>query len=177
MFAREVTAVVPQTYASPDGTLQLPAHRVFAQGPDGQYPGMDETGWRWSHPLDACRLIVARAGQTVYVTSGAENRTYRAVMRENGTLGDLQPFVERGGEIAVADDQGNVYVANGQIFVYRESGEALGRIDVPERPTGLLFGGDDWKTLYVLTHRSLYAVRMLNGGDSSPWPAPVDSAR
>jgi sugar lactone lactonase YvrE len=177
MFAREATTAVPQAYVSPDGTLQIPAHRVFAQGPDGAYPGMDETGWRWSHPLDAGRLIVARPGQTVYVTSGAENRTYRGVMREDGALGDLQPFVERGGESAVADERGNVYVANGEVFVYGPSGDALGRIDVPERPTGLLFGGSDWKTLYILTHRSLYAVRTLNGGRSSPWPASADSAR
>jgi len=155
-----VSNAVPQAYVSPDGSTLLPAGRVFAQGPDGSFPGMDETGWRWSHALDANSLIPGRPGQHVYVTSGAENRTYRAIVRDNGTLGDLQPFVERGGESAVADSAGNVYVANGQVFVYRASGEPIGRVDVPERPTGLLFGGPDRKTLYILTHGSLYAVRV-----------------
>jgi len=159
MFAREVTTAVPRAYVSTDGSLQIPASRVFTPGPGGAYPGMDETGWRWSHALDAYSLITARAGERVYVTSGAENRTYRAVVRDDGTLGDLARFAERGGEAAVSDPDGNVYIANGQIFVYRESGELTGRIDIPERPIGLRFGGGDGNTLYVLTHRSLYAVR------------------
>ena len=160
MFAREVSDAVPQAYVSPDGSTVLPAGRVFAQGPDGAYPGMDETGWRWSHALDAYGVITARVGQRVYVTSGAENRTYRAAVRADGTLGDLEPFAERGGESVAADGEGNVYFANGQVFVYRPSGEPIGRIDVPERPTGLLFGGRDGKTLFVLTHHSLYATRI-----------------
>jgi SMP-30/gluconolaconase/LRE-like protein/pectate lyase-like protein len=159
MFTREVTTAQAKAYVSPDGSLVLPAFRVFTQGPGGQYPGMDETGWRWSHTLDAFSLVPARPGQRVYLTSGAENRTWRGVVRDDGTLGDLAPFAERGGESVTADAKGNVYVANGQIFVYRPTGELSGRIDVPERPTGLRFGGPDGRTLYVLTHHSLYAVK------------------
>jgi hypothetical protein len=168
MFAREATTAVPRAYASPDRSLLLPAGRVFTQGPDGSYPGMDETGWRWSHALDAYGLITARPGRHVYVTSGAENRTYRAVVREDGALGDLQPFAERGGESIAWDTQGNVYVANGQVFVYGASGEPIERIDVPERPTGLWFGGPDGRTLYMLSHRSLYAAQMIHPGATSP---------
>jgi hypothetical protein len=160
MFAREVTTAQPKAYVSPDGSLVLPAFRVFAQGPGGQYPGMDETGWRWSHTLDAFSLVPARPGQRVYLTSGAENRTYRGVVRDDGSVGELEPFAERGGESVVADAKGNVYVANGQIFVYRPTGELAGRIDVPERPTGLRFGGPHGRTLFVLTHHSLYGVKM-----------------
>ena len=160
MFAREVTTAVPRAYVSPDGSLLLPAGRVFTQGPGGAYPGMDPTGWRWSHALDAYSLVTARPGERVYLTSGAENRTYRGTVRDDGTLGDLERFAERGGEGAVAGPDGNVYVANGQIFVYRATGEPVGRIDVPERPTGLRFGGPDGRTLYILTHGSLYATHV-----------------
>ena len=160
MFAREVTTAVPRAYVSPDGSLLLPAGRVFTQGLGGAYPGMDPTGWRWSHALDAYSLVTARPGERVYLTSGAENRTYRGTVRDDGTLGDLERFAERGGEGAVAGPDGNVYVANGQIFVYRATGEPVGRIDVPERPTGLRFGGPDGRTLYILTHGSLYATHV-----------------
>jgi hypothetical protein len=158
MFVREVSTAQPKAYVSPDGTLALPAFRVFTQGPGGSYPGMDETGWRWSHTLDAFSLIPAKPGQRVYLTSGAENRTYRGLVREDGTLADLQPFVERGGESVAVDRDGTVYLANGQVFVYRPTGEPSGRIDVPERPTGLRFGGRGGRTLYILTHHALYAV-------------------
>ena len=55
---------------------------------------MDETGWRWSHALDAPSLVAAKAGEPVYLSSGAENRTYRGVVRDDGTVGDLQLFAE-----------------------------------------------------------------------------------
>jgi sugar lactone lactonase YvrE len=51
-----------------------------------------------------------------------------------------------------------VFVANGQIFQYGPDGKQVGRIDVPERPLQLIFGGPDKRTLFVLTHHSLYAV-------------------
>lgn len=160
MFTREVTTAQPKAYVSPDGPLVLPAFRVFTQGTGGSYPGMDPSGWRWSNALDTYSLVPAKPGQRVYLTSGAENRTYRGVVRADGTVGDLESFAERGGEGAVADRNGNVYVANGQIFVYRPTGELLGRIDMPERPTGLRFGGPDGRTLYVLTHHTLYGVQI-----------------
>ena len=160
MFARDVTTAAAKEYVSPDGSLFLPAWRVFRQGPGGSYPGMDETGWRWSHPLDAYSFITAAPGRRVYVISNAENRTYSAVVREDGTLGDLKSFAERGGESVAEDSNGNVYVANGQVYVYDSSGRAIGRMDVPERPTSIVFGGADRRTLFILTHRTLYAARV-----------------
>jgi hypothetical protein len=158
MLARDVSTPRPMEYVSPDGSLVLPASRVFQQGPDDSYPGMDATGWRWSNTVDTYGLITAAPGRHVYVVSSSENRTYRATVREDGTLGDLTPFAERGGEGVAADRAGNVYVANGQIFVYDTSGAAIGRIDVPERPIQILFGGADRRTLFILTHHTLYAV-------------------
>ena len=35
-----------------------------------------------------------------------------------------------------------------------------GRIDVPERPLQLIFGGPDKRTLFILTHHSLYSTRI-----------------
>jgi sugar lactone lactonase YvrE len=160
MFAEDMTIAKPQEYVSPDGSLVLPHGRVFRQGPDDSYPGMDATGWRWSNNLDAYGFVIATAGQPIYITSGAENRTYRATMRSDGTLGDLQVFAERGGESAVADAAGNVYVANGQIFVYDRTGKAIGRIDTPERPIQLIFGGPDRRTLFIVTHHTLYAISL-----------------
>jgi len=159
MFARDVGTAREKEYLSPDGSLFLPAARVFRQGPDDSYPGMDPTGWRWSNPLDASRLLTAIPGARVYVVSGAENRTYRATVRSDGTLGDLQPFAERGGESVAVDGRGNVYVANGQVFVYDPAGREIGRIDVPERPIDVLFGGPDGRQLFILAHRTLYSVQ------------------
>ncbi len=166
MFAEDVTTAKPKEYVSPDGSLFLPAGRVFRQGPDDSYPGMDSTGWRWSNNLDAYGFITATPGQQVYVVSSAENRTYRAIVQPNGTLGDLRQFAERGGESVAADSAGNVYVANGQIYVYDRNGREIGRIDTPERPLQVLFGGPDRRTLFIIAHHTLYAVKMRNAGEA-----------
>lgn len=159
MFAEDVGTPKAKEYVSPDGSLVLPAVRVFQQGPDDSYAGMDVTGWRWSNTLNAYGLVSAKPGEKIYVASSEENRTYRATVKPDGTLGDLTPFAERGGESVAWDVSGNVYVANGQVFVYDGSGRSIGRIDVPQRPIQILFGGAGHRTLFVLTHHTLYAVK------------------
>jgi sugar lactone lactonase YvrE len=169
MFARDVTTPAAQHYVSPDGSLVLPAGRVFRQGPDDSYAGMDPTGWRWSNNLDTYAFITALPGQRVYVASSAENRTYRATVQDDGTLGRLEPFADRGGESVTADADGNVYIANGEILVYDRAGKALGQIRVPERPITVLFGGTDRRTLFILTHHAVYAVKTRAAGEPVPW--------
>ena len=102
----------------------------------------------------------AQAGSHIYVSSEAEDVTYRALVNADGSLGDLQPFAQRGGESVAADARGNVYVANGQIFVYDATGERIGEIEVAERPLDLVFGGPDGRTLFILAHHALFAVRV-----------------
>ncbi len=38
----------------------------------------------------------------------------------------------------------------GQVFVYTPSGELIDMIEVPERPSLLLFGGQDGRALFLL---------------------------
>ena len=85
---------------------------------------------------------------------------YRALVKPDGTLAELQPFAQRGGECVAADAKGNVYVANGQIYVYDAAGKQIGLIEVPERPLDLVFGGADGRTLFILTHHALFSVRV-----------------
>jgi sugar lactone lactonase YvrE len=152
MFARDVGQPKAQEYVSPDGSLVLPAFRVWQQGP------ADHVGWRWADSLQANGLIGGAVGERLFFTNGSENKTYSGQVGPGGTLSDLKVFANRGGESVAADGRGRVFVANGQIFQYGPDGKLIGRIDVPERPTQLIFGGEGGKTLFVLTHHSLYAV-------------------
>jgi sugar lactone lactonase YvrE len=76
-----------------------------------------------------------------------------------GTIGDLKLFAEQGGESLAQDQGGNVFLAAGQVLVLNPAGKQIERIDIPERPIDLIFGGPDRRTLYILTRTSLYAVR------------------
>ncbi|AQR73311.1 glycosyl hydrolase family 28-related protein [Sphingomonas sp. LM7] len=153
MFAREAATPKAQEYVSPDGSLALPAFRVWQQGPT------DHVGWRWSNGLNANGLVSARQGERLFVTNGSENVTYSGAVGAGGTIVDLKPFANRGGESVAVDGDGRVFVANGQVFVYGADGSEAGRIDVPERPLQILFGGPDRRTLFILTHHALYAAR------------------
>lgn len=153
LFAKEAGEAKTQEYVAPDGSVALPAFRVWQQGPT------DHVGWRWSHALNANGLVGSKPGERLFVTNGSENVTYSGTVGAAGTLTNLKPFANRGGEsVAVAPD-GRVYVANGQVFVYGADGREAGRIDVPERPLQILFGGKDKRTLFILTHHALYAAR------------------
>ena len=152
MFAKDAGSAKTLEYVSPDGSLTLPAFRVWQQGP------VDHVGWRWSHSLDANGLIGGLPGERVFVTNGSENTTYSATIGQGGALQGLKPFADRGGESVAVDRKGRVYVANGQVYVYAPDGKPQGRIDVPERPLQILFGGSDGSTLFILTHHALYAA-------------------
>lgn len=153
MFARDMAVAKPREYVSPDGSLALPAFRVWQQGP------ANHLGWRFSDTLDAYGWITGKVGERVYLANASEGRTYSGLLGVGGAVTDLRPFAPRGGESVAKGPDGRVYVANGQIFVYAAEGAETGRIDVPERPLQLLFGGADGRTLFILTHHGLYAAR------------------
>jgi gluconolactonase len=56
------------------------------------------------------------------------------------------------------DDEGNVYIAAGHILVFNSTGQRIGVIHTPRRPTALAFGGPDGGTLYMTARDALYAV-------------------
>ena len=155
MFQQDVSTAKAKEYVSADGSLFLPAGRVFQQGP------ADSTaGWRFSDNLDTYGFVSATPGSRIYVSSESEDVTYSASVGADGTLSDLRPFAQRGGESVAVDQKGNVYVANGQIFVYDRGGKQIGRIDVPERPLDIVFGGAGGRTLFILAHHALFAAKV-----------------
>ena len=152
MFRRDMALPKTQQYLSPDGSVAMPAYRAFRQGPN------DFRGWRFSDPLDASGLLLAKPGQPVFVSNESEDRTYRGLLAADGAVTGLKAVAPRGGEsVAVAPD-GRLFVANGQVFAYAPDGQPLGRIDVAERPLQLLFGGADGRTLFILTRHALFSV-------------------
>lgn len=81
-------------------------------------------------------------------------------MSPAGYLTNPQVFAERGQYSVTVDHQGNVYVADGQIYVYDKAGKQLEVIKVPERPATIAFGGKEGKTLYITARTSLYSVQV-----------------
>jgi hypothetical protein len=154
MFTEDVATPKKKQYVSPDGSIFLPAGLVVQQGPP------DATGWRFSDNLDTYGFLNVAVGERIYIASSSEDRTYSATVGADGALNNLRVLADRGGESVAVGPDGNIYVANGQIFVYNPEGKQIARIDVPQRPINILFGGNHGRTLYILAHRALYSVEV-----------------
>jgi len=144
-------------YLAPDGSAYISAGDEFVQG-------HMEWGTKMADLLRTFGFQRAVPGKPFYVTTENAERTYKGTVTATGSVTDLKLFAETGGESAVQDERGQVYIAAGQILVYSPEGTLLTRIDVPERPIELVFGGADRKTLFILTHHALYAVRTEAAG-------------
>jgi sugar lactone lactonase YvrE len=151
-FPAVVATPKPYQYVSPDRSVFLPAGKDFHDG-ELYY------GTKMADVLRAFSLAKAVPGQRFYVSDEAEQKTYSASVKQDGTLTDVKLFAEAGGESVTQDAQGNVYLAAGNVFVYDRAGKQIDEIRVPERPIDLIFGGQDGRTLFILTHHCLYAVR------------------
>ncbi len=147
-------ALLPRThhYLAPDGRSFVSATQAFVDG---------ATSWgvKSSDLIRAFGLQRGRPGERVYLTSEAEVATWSALVGDDGGLSDLRPFVNQGGEGVATDAEGNVYVAAGDVHVYDPSGTLIDTIRVPSRPTQLVFGGPDGRTLFMPARDALYAVR------------------
>jgi hypothetical protein len=151
-FLETSTVRQPYQFISPDGTTFLSAGADFVTG-ELYY------GSKLNNTLRAFGFAPAMAGQPYYVTDENGEKTYSASVGGYGTISHLKLFAERGGESVTVDSNGNVYVAAGQVYVYNSKGEMIDTIDIPERPSQLLFGGSDGRTLFVLARSSLYAIQ------------------
>jgi Pectate lyase superfamily protein/SMP-30/Gluconolactonase/LRE-like region len=151
-FLETVSLQQPYQFVSPDGTTFLPAGKDFVTG-ELYY------GSKLNNVLRPFGFAPAVAGRPFYVSDENGEKTYAGNVDAYGTISDLKPFAEQGGESVAVDDEGNVFIAAGQVFVYNPAGELINTIDVPERPSQLLFGGRDGRTLFILSRSSLYAVQ------------------
>ncbi|RPJ86459.1 MAG: gluconolaconase [Acidobacteria bacterium] len=149
-FLEKTTEVKAAHYLSPDGSIFIPADEDFVKG-------VLYYGAKMSDLMRAFGLAPAVSGRPFFVCNEPEQKTYAFQVGPDGRLSEPKLFVEKGGQAVVTDREGNVYIAAGRIFVYDPSGRLLNTIDVPERPSGLVFGGKDRKTLFIAARTSLYA--------------------
>jgi sugar lactone lactonase YvrE len=147
----------PAHFLSPDRTTAVAVGQDFLSG---------ATSWgvKSSPPIRSFGLGKAVPGKPFYVTDEAELRTWAADAGPDGALSNFRLFAEQGGEGVTSDAQGNVFIANGLIYVYDPAGNLIDTIEVPERPTQVVFGGTDGRTLFIPARSSLYSLRMKTRG-------------
>jgi hypothetical protein len=131
-------------------------HRGYFYAPDTKTAIM--AGGTWRPNLQSSQLAAFAPGDSHYLTSEDDGRTYMARLDNYRSL-STTVFAERGGTSVVTDTAGNVYLASGQVWIYDRAGQEIGVLELPERPGSLAFGGPDKRTLFIGARSSLYSVR------------------
>ncbi len=105
-------------------------------------------------------VLEAYPGKPFYASDEYDRRMVRMDVAPDGTLANLNYFVEWGEFGSAVDDEGNLYVADGQIYVFDKTGKEVRMIEVPERPSTIQFGGKDGNTLFITTRSKLFRVKI-----------------
>ena len=113
--------------------------------------------------MQSSQLIVAEPGQSFFLTSEDDCRTWIATLDKDFKL-TAKLFADRGGNSVVTDANGNVYIADGNVAVYDKEGKAIGTLGTPERASGLAFGGPNRTTLFIGARSSLYSIATVAAG-------------
>ncbi len=108
-------------------------------------------------------LSAAVPGQPFYSSAELPKKFFSMDVASNGKLSNLKEIIPRGEYSYALDKKGNLYVADGQIFVFDKSGKEISRINVGERPISIVFGGIDGNTLFITTNTSLYGIKINQG--------------
>jgi gluconolactonase len=103
--------------------------------------------------------------KTLYVLPTGTVGLFAYPVEAPGKLGKPRKFdvVSSGGDGMAVDTAGNLYLTQmslSGVLVVSPEGKRLGLIKTPEIPANCVFGGADFKTLYVTARSSLYAIPM-----------------
>ena len=105
-------------------------------------------------------LIGTPDGKTLYVADINDRKIWKYDIQSDGTLANKTFFAPNGSDGMTIDNQGNVYLTMGKVWVYSPSGELIREIEVPESPSNVCFGGKKRNTLFITARTSVYTLKM-----------------
>lgn len=108
---------------------------------------------------DGSKLYVADHGPE----TGSE-MTYIYDIQPDGSLANRQLAAPQGSDGMTLDEHGNLYLTSEGVDIYSQSGEKIVSIEIPERPTNVVFGGADRQTLFITARTSIYSLKMMVRG-------------
>jgi gluconolactonase len=108
---------------------------------------------------DGSKLYVADHGPD----TGSE-MTYIYDIQSDGSLGNRQVAAPQGSDGMTLDEHGNLYLTSEGVDIYSQNGAKIASIDIPERPTNVVFGGADRQTLFITARTGIYSLKMMVRG-------------
>jgi sugar lactone lactonase YvrE len=108
----------------------------------------------------SCALVEAFPGKTMIAVDEYDKRTVKFETDAHGNLSNLRYFAEKGEFSSISDKQGNIWVADGEIYGFDAKGNQMRLIQVPERPSCLSITELTDKTLYFTGRAAFYRIRI-----------------
>jgi gluconolactonase len=105
-------------------------------------------------------LIGTPDGKTLYVSDINDQKIWKYAINADGTLSSKTLFAPEGSDGMTIDNKGNVYLTNKSVSVYNAKGENITRIELPEKPSNLCFGGKKRNILFITARTSVYVIKM-----------------
>jgi len=109
-------------------------------------------------------LIGTPDGKTLYVSDINDKKIWKYTINRDGSLSSKTLFAPEGSDGMTIDNKGNVYLTNKSVSVYNANGENIARIEVPEQPSNLCFGGKKRNILFITARTSVYIIKMKTKG-------------
>ncbi len=161
-----VLPLVPMNEAPQPARVFYPSNRSSSQG---EYYGGGKPRQCFVAPdgvtlipyyedLFRCSSLVGAApGQDIYTLDEYHQRSIKSKVNPRGLLTDSAVFTDGADRGVTTDAQGNVYITNGEVYVYDGNGQRIRTIETPERPVSVLVDGD---MLYITAVSSLYRYNL-----------------
>jgi hypothetical protein len=105
-------------------------------------------------------LSKAVPGEEIFIADESLKRVVKLSVGGKGELNDMTDYIQKGEFSQARDRDGNLYIADGKIWIYDPNGKYTGSIEVEERPISITFGGKQANNLFITTRTSLYSVKI-----------------
>ena len=105
-------------------------------------------------------LIGTPDGKTLYVSDINDGKIWKYDIQPDGSLTSKTFFAPEGSDGMTIDCLGNVYLTNKVVSVFNPEGKNIARIEVPEQPSNVCFGGKKRNILFITARTSVYMLKM-----------------
>lgn len=105
-------------------------------------------------------LIGTPDGKTLYVSDINDGKIWKYDIEPNGSLTNKTFFAPEGSDGMTIDEHGNVYLTNKVVSVFDKTGKSIIRIEIPEQPSNVCFGGKKRNILFITARTSVYILKM-----------------
>jgi len=142
--------VEPNDFAMPNGVVLSPDGKTLyinnTYDDESWYPvNSDKENFIWAYDVnDDGTITNGRQFAKLFLTANVLDRKAKSTSADGMAV----------------DKMGNLYVATYYgVQIFNSKGEYTGMINLPTFPVSLCFGGDDMKTLYIVSYKWVYKVR------------------